>query len=46
MKGDITMNYEEKQEEIIEMIKKITNEEVLKLLFEFVKAGLKEERAS
>ncbi len=40
------MNYEEKQEEIIEMIKKITNEEVLKLLFEFVKAGLKEERAS
>lgn len=46
MKGDINMNYKEKQEEIIEMIKKITNEEVLKLLFEFVKAGLKEERAS
>lgn len=46
MKGDSNMNYEEKQEEIIEMIKKITNEEVLKLLFEFVKAGLKEERAS
>lgn len=38
-----SMEYREK---IIEMVEKINNEEILKLLFEFVKAGLKEARAS
>jgi len=34
------------KELIIEMVKKIENEKILKLIFGFVKAGLREEKAS
>lgn len=41
MKGDIDMNYQEKQEEIIEMIKKIEKIGVLEYLCTFIKLYLK-----
>lgn len=44
--GILIMDHKEKQKKIIEMVEKITNEEILRFLFEFVKAGLREERAS
>ncbi len=46
IKQTIVVGKEEYKKRVIEMIDEIENEKILKLLFEFVKAGLKEERAS